>query len=131
VFTNIYPGDGGAPGRIGSRIASILFESADAKDAEALERAKAVFADLQRGEIDRSQFSDNGNAYFDAQTLSDYESSLRPLGEPEVFEQVAEEERGGMTFRAYRVRIGDVPLILTTRILPDGEIEQYEVDRAG
>lgn len=131
VYTNIYPGDGGAPGRIGGRIASILFESADSEDAIALDQAKSVFASLQEGEIDRSQFSDNGNAYFDEQTLSDYESSLGPLGPPDSFEQVAEELRGGMTFRAYRLRIGDVPLILTTRILPDSKIEQYEVERAG
>lgn len=131
VYTNIYPGDGGAPGRIGGRIASILFESADAEDAEVLEQVKEIFSTLQAGEIDRSQFSDNGNAYFDEQTLSDYESSLGSLGEPEAFEQVAEELRGGMTFRAYRLRVGDISLILTTRILPDGRIEQYEVERAG
>lgn len=131
VFTNIYPGDGGAPGRIGGRVATILFESADAADAAALDQARAVLSGLRRGELDRSLFSDNGNAYFDEATLSDYESSLGPLGEPDVFEQVAKELRGGMTFRAYRLRIGDVPLILTTRILPDGKIEQYEVDRAG
>lgn len=131
VYTNVYPGDGGAPGRIGSRIASILFESADAEDAAALDQAKAIFVGLQEGEIDRNQFSDNGNAYFDQQTLSDYETSLGPLESPEVFEQAAKELRGGMTFRAYRLRIGDVPLILTTRILPDGKIEQYEVERVG
>lgn len=131
VYTNIYPGDGGAPGRIGGRIASALFESSDEEDTAALEQARAIFAGLQDGEIDRRQFSDNGNAYFDEQTLADYESSLGSLGPPEVFEQVAEELRGGMTFRAYRLRIGDVPLILTTRILPDGKIEQYEVERGG
>jgi hypothetical protein len=34
-----------------------------------------------------------------------------------------------MTFRGYRIRVGDRLLKLTVRILGDGKIEQYLIER--
>ena len=35
--------------------------------------------------------------------------------------------RGGMTLRRYRIRFAQKTLSLTTFIMPDGKIEQYQI----
>ncbi len=130
VMCNIYPGAASPEGHIGSGIARVIFEKADAEAAAALDRAKQIFAGLQQGTFDRTQFSPNANAYFTADVVSDYASSLGPLGSPTEFVQTGMNLRGGMTFRGYRIRCGNHPLVLTMRTLPNGTIEQYLVEQA-
>ena len=57
----------------------------------------------------------------------DFASSLGPLGPPTEFTQVRQSLRGGMTFRAFRIRCGGQTLSLSTYMLPDGKVEQYQV----
>jgi D-alanyl-D-alanine carboxypeptidase len=92
-------------------------------------QAKAIFAGLQQGRIDRSLFTENCNAYFDPQALGDFQSSLAPLGEPSSFTQTTSELRGGMTFRAFAVEFvkSTVKVRVTTYTMPDGKLEQYLV----
>jgi D-alanyl-D-alanine carboxypeptidase len=116
-----------AGGTIANRIVGALLNLPASKGNSATEEAKQIFAGLQQGKIDRSLFTSNCNAYFSAQTLSDYESSLKPLGKPLVFRQVAQEMRGGMTFRVYQVLFANQQLELTTYQMPDGKIEQFLV----
>jgi hypothetical protein len=56
---------------------------------------------------------------------------LKPLGAPQKFSQVAEEPRGGMIFRAFRVEFPNRQLTVTTYEEPDGKLEQYLVLTAG
>lgn len=115
-----------ASGMIGQKLALMVgLPPSKAKQTTAL--AKRIFLDLQQGKIDRSLFTVNCNAYFDAQALGDYASSLKPLGPPLAFRQIAEESRGGMTFRVYDVFFPKRHLIVTTYWMPDGKIEQYLV----
>ncbi len=93
----------------------------------AVARARTIFLGLQRGSIDRGQFTSNANAYFDPQALADYESSLAPLGRPRGFCEASEEERGGMTFRLFTVTFGEGAVVVTTYEMPDGRLEQYLV----
>jgi CubicO group peptidase (beta-lactamase class C family) len=130
VFSNIYPGAAGPAARIAERIATVIFEPADAEAAKALDQARRIFADLQKGKVDRALFTPNANAYFTDQALSDFMSSLRPLGAPTEFVQVTQSLRGGMTCRAFRIRCGARALALTTQTLPDGRIEQYLIEQA-
>ena len=137
----VYPDDGtaivvfvnldatGASATIAGRIATILFTANDAETQKATEQAKKIFADLQRGHIERPLFSDNANAYFSAQAVNDFASSLGPLGKPTEFSVLNTGLRGGMTLRTYRVRCGAASMTLTTFILPDGKIEQFQVAR--
>lgn len=94
------------------------------------EQARQIFLGLQQGKIDRSLFTANCNAYFDAQTLRDFASSLKPLGAPIEFRQVSKELRGGMIFRVYDVVLPTKDLELTTYQMPDGKIEQFIVTPA-
>lgn len=133
VFTNIYPGAAGAPGQIANRIAAVLFPTPSAASADSTSTAQArrIYDGLVKGTIERSLFTQNANAYFTDEVLSDYASSLSPLGAPTEFTAQGSSIRGGMTIRSYRIRAGGTVMDLTTMILPDGKIEQYIVARAG
>jgi CubicO group peptidase (beta-lactamase class C family) len=129
VFTNIYPGAAGAPGQIAQRIAGILFASADSVAVEAQESARRIYQSLARGTIDRSLLTPAANAYFTAEVLADYAASLAPLGEPTEFARDGDSLRGGMRIRSYRIRAGGVTMQLTTMALPDGQLDQYIIER--
>jgi CubicO group peptidase (beta-lactamase class C family) len=125
VFTNLDAT--GASGQIASGIASMLFSAPDVSSPAATEQARAIFAELQQGRIDRTLFSANANAYFSAQALADFAASLGPLGAVHEFVQVNQGLRGGMVSRVFRIRVGQKVLSLTTFTLPDGKLEQYQI----
>lgn len=133
VFTNIYPGAAGAPGQIANRIAAILFAppAATSADSAITAQARRIYERLRKGTLDRSLFTRNANDYFTSEVLSDYASSLGPLGAPTEFNALGSSIRGGMTIRSYRIHAGGAVMDLTTMTLPDGKIEQYIVARAG
>lgn len=131
VFTNIYPGAAGAPGQIAGRVAGIIFSRVDEAAVKAAEQARRIYTGLMEGTIDRALFTPDANAYFTAEVLADYSSSLKPLGAPSDFSSGGESLRGGMTIRSYRIRAGGRVLDLTTMTLPDGKIDQYLIARAG
>jgi len=114
-----------ASGDLAKGIATLLFRDPGAARQE--EQAKAIFAGLQQGKIDRSLFTDNCNAYFTEQALKDLGDSLGPLGPPIEFTQTGKSERGGMTFRLFEVHFPKKTLEVWERIMPDGKIEQYQV----
>jgi CubicO group peptidase (beta-lactamase class C family) len=122
VLTNMDATD--ASTQIASKIAPLLFT---VTDTAALEQTKRIFASLQQGKIDRSLFTSNANAYFSANALADFASSLGPLGAPQELTQTAQSLRGGMTLRRYRVKFPQKTLRLTTFTMPDGKLEQYTV----
>ena len=88
-------------------------------------QALDLFHSLQQGRIDRTQLAPNLSDYFTAEALSDFQSSLAPLGEPLTFRQTAEELRGGMTFRSFQIVYPGKRLRLTTYTYTDGKLEQY------
>ena len=116
-----------APGQIGNRIANILFGATDAATDKAVAQSKEIFAGLQRGTINRALFTDNANAYFSAEAIADFASSLGPLGTPGDFIQTGQSLRGGMVERGFRIRCGQKTMALTTFTLPNGKLEQYQI----
>jgi CubicO group peptidase (beta-lactamase class C family) len=94
-------------------------------------RALKIFTGLQNGELDRAQLTDLCNSYFTGEAVQDFATSLKPLGAPQKFSQVAEEPRGGMIFRTFRVEFPNRRLTVTTYEEPDGKLEQYLVLPAG
>jgi CubicO group peptidase (beta-lactamase class C family) len=117
-----------APGQIAGRISSALFAgAADSDTEEATAQAKKMFEELRNGLVDRSVLSPNANAYFTAQALADFASSLGPLGPPESFVANPKFLRGGMVGRTFRIRAGGKNLTLTTFTLADGKLEQYQI----
>jgi D-alanyl-D-alanine carboxypeptidase len=92
-------------------------------------RLQTIVAGLQKGNIDRSLFTANCNDYFDANALSDYQSSLAPLGAITSVAVGHARLRGGMTFSSYRVAFSNgTTLLFTVYLQPDGKIEQLLVE---
>jgi len=123
-----------AAGALARKIAPLVLQGGAAGDADtkaAEERALGIFTGLQEGKIDRSQLTALCDAYFTAEALGDFASSLKPLGVPRSFKQVAEEKRGGMTFRSFTADFGARQVRVTTYEEPDGKLEQYLVIAAG
>ena len=89
------------------------------------QQALDLYRGLQHGTIDRTLLAPNLSDYFTPEAIADFQASLAPLGEPLTFKQAAEELRGGMTFRAFRITYPDRRLVLTTYTYPDGKLEQY------
>lgn len=118
-----------AAGMIGRELAPLLLGLTRQTASAAEDRARELFENFQQGKIDRSLFTPWCNAYFSQQALEDYQSSLAPLGKPLRVQQTAEESRGGMTFRAFRVTFPNSSrqLNITTYTEPDGKLEQYLV----
>ena len=115
---------------ISKDVAKALFEVHDPAATRALAQAKAIFAGLQTGRIDRSLFTANANSYFDSTALHDYRTSLAPLGKPESFAIRAARKRGGMQMRGYTLTFPKTKLSITTYVQPDGKLEQYIVAAA-
>jgi D-alanyl-D-alanine carboxypeptidase len=112
---------------LGDRIRDLLFLAESPESTRQLERARQIFNALQQGTIDRTLFSENGNAYFDAQALLDAKASLAPLGTPSSFLQTMEHDRGGMRLRRFEIKCPQGTLVLVARELPDGRFEQYQL----
>jgi D-alanyl-D-alanine carboxypeptidase len=116
---------------IATSIGRTLFTTEDARTQSRTARARAIFDGLQHGTIDRSLLTADASAYFSTQALSDFQSTLSPLGTPTTFVQTGQRERGGMLERIYRVTVGGRSLRVWTYELPDGKIEQYQLSPAG
>ena len=115
-----------ASGEIARRVANTLFTGVG-DSRSAVDQARAIFASLQRGEVDRVLFTANMNAYFTLQALRDFADSLGPLGEPSSFAQSTQGLRGGMVLRRFAITAGGRNLSVTAFYLPDGKIEQFLV----
>ncbi len=89
------------------------------------QQAIDIYRGLLQGHIERSLLAPNLNDYFSPQAITDFQSSLAPLGEPLSLHQTQEELRGGMTFRSFDITYPGRRLRLTTYTYPDGKLEQY------
>jgi hypothetical protein len=79
--------------------------AAPTQEANRIEDARAVYAGLVSGKLDRSKLTDNANYYFTPTTLADYRSSLAPLGVPTAIEMDGTPSlRGGFVQRSYTLR---------------------------
>ena len=116
-----------ASGQIANRIATALFAAAATDTQRAVDQARAIFAGLQKGEVDRSLFTANMNAYFTPEALADFASSLGPLGPAASVTQAGQSLRGGMVLRRFAIAAGGRNLGVTAFVMPDGKIEQFLV----
>ena len=89
------------------------------------QQALDIYRGLEQGHIDRSLLAPSLSDYFTPQAITDFQSSLAPLGEPLSLRQTHQELRGGMTFRQFEIAYPDRKLELTTYTYPDGKLEQY------
>ena len=102
---------------------------ADATTEAFAPKLNGILARLLQGNRDRTLFTPDCNAYFDEGALSDFQTSLAPLGTVASVVREHADLRGGMTFGAYQVAFsGGVKLRVTVYLEPDGKIEQLLVE---
>ena len=91
-------------------------------------KLKTIMAGLQTKQIDRSLFTADCNDYFGTDALSDFASTLGPLGTVTTVTPQRNALRGGMTFGLYKVAFSSGESVLVTVYLePSGKIEQLLV----
>jgi len=125
VFANLFATDVQAV--IANRIADLLFSATDQATEKAVAQTKAIFVALQKGQLDRSLFTSNANAWFSDVAIRDFQSSLAVCGTVADVRQTSTSLRGGMTYRGYAVRCGPKTYAVSTFVMPDGKLEQYIV----
>jgi CubicO group peptidase (beta-lactamase class C family) len=122
VLTN---GEGGTARTIVNGIETLMFTPVTDPDAAtALIRARALFTSVQAGKIDRAAMTPALNDYFSDAVLTDFASSLGPLGEIEDFTQSSFEDRGGMAHRVFTIKAGGKTLVMDSYLMPGGQWEQ-------
>jgi len=125
VFTNQ---DDPAAGDIAREIQDLLLKrKSDSTAARDLAVIKKIYAELRSGHLDRTKLTSDANAYFTANAISDYSSSLNPLGDPISIEETGSENRGGMRYRFYRVKTSSKTLMISSFVMPDGKLDQFLV----
>jgi D-alanyl-D-alanine carboxypeptidase len=87
----------------------------------------SLFAQLQRGEPDRSQMTQNLSDYFTPVVVQDFAGSLGPLGTPKAITGSGTSTRGGMNYRRYVVMFQGQSLAISVYAWPDGRLEQFLV----
>ena len=124
--------DAGAPVEITKGIVPLLFPKetdADPDGPQKLEQARKIFDSLQHGTLDRSLFTEDANSYFTEQALSDFASSLGPLGSPQEFVQIGHSAGNGLISRTYRIKFANQTLAAHTVEVQNGKIEQYVIEQ--
>ena len=120
-----------ASGMIAQRIASLMFTTEDEQAKSETGRVRGIFEGLRRGEIDRTQFTANANAYFNEVALRDFASSLAPLGPLTGFVQTRQSLRGGFVARSYRASFGNRAVRVWIFETADGKLEQLQAAPMG
>ncbi len=118
---------------IGARtqqLSSTLLNPPNSETEKQEERVRSILLGWQRGQIDRSLFTDNANSYFSDLALIDYRNSLSKLGPLQVLIRQGEQLRGGMTHLTYRAHFENNSLVLNIYILPNGKFEQFMAEEA-
>lgn len=121
-------------GPVGSTIARWLLEPEKSRGGEStapaaeIQQVRGMLEQLQKGDIDRSLLTSNLNFYYTPESLGDIQKSLAPLGALKSVTRVAQELRGGMTFRAYRVQFEKKGFTVTVYLTPDGHYEQFLIE---
>jgi hypothetical protein len=99
------------------------------KASPAAETVKVIFAQIQRGKIDRRQFGEEFNLYLSNEKLAGASKRLQPYGTPTSAEVLSTHERGGMEVTTTRLTFAKGELRTLMYRMPDGKIEQFFVSK--
>jgi D-alanyl-D-alanine carboxypeptidase len=129
VTVNIEGGLGSIPGQIFSLLLKEPSNVPTIKTAPAVETVKAVFAEIQRGKINRGQLAEEFNLYLNDARLAGAAQRLKSYGTPSKAEVLSSHERGGMEVTTTRLTFKSGALRVLMYRMPDGKIEQFFVNR--
>lgn len=131
AITVLSNGEGRAQRSIADSIEKLLLaKGADAGAESSLLHTRQLLVSLQKGIADRDMMTDDLNGYFSSAVLADFAASLGSLGEIEAIDQSSFEDRGGMAYRVYTVKMASKKsLKVAVYIKPDGRFNQYLVSQ--
>lgn len=123
AFTN---NDWASPGGVADRVSYVVLPPSPEEA-----RARRVFEAFRKGAMDRTLFTENGNAYLSASVLADQKAGLAALGPARLFEPQGEQTRGGLKTRTWKITTAKgVILTVVERGYPDGKLEQFMISKA-
>lgn len=114
-----------AAGTIAGDLKDQVLNSVSPLDRARAKQMRNIFDGLRNGRIDRSLLSDDANAYFTDAAVREIAASLAPLGAVKTFKLTNSGTRGGMDFHDYDIALGKGELVLVTRALSNGKLEQF------
>jgi CubicO group peptidase (beta-lactamase class C family) len=129
MFCNLDGGLGALPGQVFSLLVKDASNVPAIAGSPALEVVQALFAGLQRGEVDRRQLGDEFNLFLTAERLAGASARLKSFGKPVKAEILSANERGGMEVTVVRLTFKTDQLKTLMYRMPNGKIEQYFVSR--
>lgn len=115
-------------GPLSQMIRALLVDPPNATAEKQDAQVRSILEGLQQGQIDRSLFTANADSYFSNTALNDYRNSLAPLGRLQLLTRQAEDQRGGMTFLAYRAHFEKNTVTVSIYLTPGGKFEQFLVE---
>jgi D-alanyl-D-alanine carboxypeptidase len=95
----------------------------------ASETAKAIFAQLQKGQVNREQFSAEFNDYLTNEKVIGASKRLKQYGTPTKVDVINSSERGGMEVTTTRLVFSSGELRVLMYRMPNGKVEQFFVSR--
>jgi len=110
---------------LASRLQRLLLNPATPRDAARTEQDRQVLLALQRGQVDRSLFTDNANDYFSDRVVNQTARVLQRAGGLKSFGVRARSSLGGLDVRTYVAELEQRSYTIVTRAWPDGRLEQF------
>jgi CubicO group peptidase (beta-lactamase class C family) len=129
MICNLDGGLGALPGQVFGLLLKEPSVVPIVKASPAAETVKALFAEIQRGRVDRRKLSEEFNLYLTDEKLAGASKRLKPYGTPRGAEVISTHERGGMEVTATRLTFGKDELRTLMYRMPDGKIEQFFVSK--
>ena len=126
---NIEGGLGSLPGQVFSLLLKEPSNVPAITGASAPDMVKKIFAQLQKGKIDRKQFAEEFNHYLTDEKISSAAKRLKPYGTPTKAEVISTNERGGMEVTMTRLTFKKGSLRAQMYRQPSGVIEQFFVNK--
>jgi CubicO group peptidase (beta-lactamase class C family) len=127
MLCNLEGGYGSVPGQIFSLLLKEPTNIPVIAGRAAADTAKAVFAELQSGKVNRRQFGEEFNQFLTDEKIAGAAKRLKRYGAPTKAEAVSSHERGGMEVTMTRLSFKTGALRVQMYRMPDGKIEQFFV----
>lgn len=121
----------GSLGNVPSQIFALLLKEPsnvpEIKGPSVVDTVRSVFAQLQRGKVNRAQFAEEFNLYLTDARLAAAATRLKPFGMPKSAETLSSNERGGMEVTTSKLTFARGELRVLMYRKPSGTIEQFFV----
>jgi len=127
MFCNQDGGLGALPGQVFSLLLKDPASVPAIHGSTAVETVKKVFAELQKGSVNRANLSEEFNLYLTDARIAGAARRLKSYGAPRQTEVLSTNERGGMEVTTTRLTFKKGNLKALMYRMPDGKIEQFFV----